>query len=106
MSKENGWYEASLVRDARPIRRGCFHVSLPGDFQLLIGRDMGNRLAIRQLIVNALTWSAVVAVALAIAGGLLVRRAVLGRVAQVNRTTAAIVQGRSQPPPDGGRQRR
>lgn len=93
VSKENGWYEASLVRDGKTYPARLFHVSLPGDFQLLIGRDMGNRLAIRQLIVNALTWSAVVAVALAIAGGLLVRRAVLGRVAQVNRTTAAIVQG-------------
>jgi signal transduction histidine kinase len=90
---ETGWYEASLVRNGRTYPARLFHVSLPGGFQLLIGRDMGNRLAIRHLLVNALTWSAAAALVLAIAGGLLVRRAVLGRIGQVNRTTAAIVQG-------------
>ncbi|HEY1719728.1 MAG TPA: HAMP domain-containing sensor histidine kinase [Magnetospirillaceae bacterium] len=93
VGKDTGWYEASLVRDGHTYPARLFHVSLSGGFQLLIGRDMGSRLAIRHLIVNALAWSALVAVALAIAGGLLVRRAVLGRIAQVNRTTTAIVQG-------------
>ena len=93
VGSDNGWYEAPLVRDGRTYPARIFHVSLPGGFQLLIGRDMGNRLAIQRLIVNALAWSALAAVALAIGGGLLVRRAVLSRVTQVNRTMAAIVQG-------------
>jgi len=90
---ERGWYQATLERDGRAYAARLLHVVLPGNFQLVVGRDVQSRLAIRALIVNALAWSALAAVVLAIGGGWVVRRAVLGRIAQVNRTTAAIVQG-------------
>jgi signal transduction histidine kinase len=101
---EQGWYQALLVRDGRPYAARLLHVSLRGGFQLLVGRDVQSRMAIRTLILNALGWATFAAVVLAIVGGLLVRRAVLGRIAQVNRTTAAIVQGdlsRRLPATDG-----
>jgi signal transduction histidine kinase len=100
---EQGWYQAALVRDGRPYAARLLHVSLRGGFQLLVGRDIQSRLAIRALILNALGWATLAALILAIGGGLLVRRAVLARIAQVNRTTAAIVQGdlrRRLPAPD------
>jgi len=90
---EQGWYQAALVRDGRPYAARLLHVSLRGGFQLLVGRDIQSWLAIRALILNALGWATLAALILAIGGGLLVRRAVLARIAQVNRTTAAIVQG-------------
>src|SRR5262249_37849090 len=61
---DSGWYQARLVRDNRSYPARLFHVSLPGGFQLLVGRDMGNRIAIRELIINALAWSALAVVAL------------------------------------------
>jgi len=88
-----GWYQAALERDGHPYAARLLHVSLRGGFQLLVGRDVQSRMAIRTLILNALGWATLATLGLAILGGLLVRRAVLGRIALVNRTTAAIVQG-------------
>jgi signal transduction histidine kinase len=93
VGNQEGWYQTSLVREGRAYPARVLHVGLRGGFQLLVGRDIANLVAIRTVLFNALTWAALAAVGLAVGGGLLVRRAVLGRVAQVNRTTAAIVQG-------------
>ncbi len=93
VGKDTGWYQTSLVREGHSYPARVLHVALTGGFQLLVGRDIGSLVALRRVIVNALAWSALAALVLAVGGGLLVRRAVLGRIAQVNRTTAAIVQG-------------
>jgi len=90
---EPGWYRATLERGGRAYAAQLLHVALPGGFQLVVGRDVQSRLEIRALILHALAWSALAAAALAIGGGWTVRRAVLGRIAQVNRATAGIVQG-------------
>lgn len=100
-----GWYQAPLVREGHPYAARLLHVSLRGGFQLLVGRDVQSRMAIRTLILNALGWSSLAALGLAVAGGMLVRRSVLSRIAQVNRTTAAIVRGdlsQRLPASDGG----
>ena len=88
-----GWYQAELVRGGHTYAARLFHVALPGGFQLLVGRDVQTRVVVRGLIVRALAWAAAAALALAIGGGIVVRRAALARIALVNRTTAAIVQG-------------
>ena len=90
---DQGWYQAALERNGRTYPARLLHVGLPGGFQLLVGRDVQSRVAVRARIVDALAWTALAALVLAIGGGLVVRRAVLSRVAQVNRTTEAIVQG-------------
>jgi signal transduction histidine kinase len=68
-------------------------VLLPSGYHLLVGRDVQDRVALRAEIVSSLVWTALVALVLAIAGGLLVRRAVLARVAGLNQTVNAIVHG-------------
>lgn len=88
-----GWYQVGLVRDGRVHATRILHVLLPGDYHLLVGRDVQDRLTLRALIVNALAWAAAAAVVLAIAGGLLVRRATLGRIEEINRTASGIVRG-------------
>lgn len=90
---DQGWYQAALERNGHAYSARMLHVGLPGGFQLLVGRDVQSRVEIRARIIDALAWTALAALALAIGGGLVVRRAVLSRVAQVNRTTEAIVQG-------------
>ena len=67
--------------------------NLPADFHLLVGRDIQDRAAIRDVILNGLAWAAFAALVLAVAGGIMVRRAVFKRVETINRTAAAIVQG-------------
>ncbi len=93
VDRRPGWYQAELVRQGKRYATRLLNVALPGEFHLLVGRDVQNRVELRALILEGLGWAALAAAALAVAGGLLVRRAVLARVAQLNTTTTAIVQG-------------
>jgi signal transduction histidine kinase len=88
-----GWYQINLVRDGNLHVTRALFVELPGGYRLLVGRDVEDRVEVRGLIVSALGWSSLGALILAVAGGLLVRGAVLRRVEAINRTATAIVQG-------------
>jgi signal transduction histidine kinase len=88
-----GWYEIGLARAGKLHATRILYAALPGGYRLLVGRDVQDRVAIRQLILGGLAWAAGIAVLLAIAGGLLIRRGVLGQVEAINRTAAAIVRG-------------
>jgi signal transduction histidine kinase len=88
-----GWYDINLERDGKlHVTRALFGL-LSGGYRLLVGRDVQDRVEVRGLIVDSLIWASLVASILAIAGGLLMRRAVLARVESINRTANAIVQG-------------
>jgi signal transduction histidine kinase len=88
-----GWYEIGLARGGRLHATRIFHAVLPGGYRLLVGRDVQDRVAIRGTILGGLVWAVGIAVLLAIGGGLLIRRWVMGQVDAINRTTAAIVRG-------------
>lgn len=88
-----GWYQINLVRDGNLHMTRVLFLELPSGFRLLVGRDVEDRIEVRELIVSALGWSSLGALILAIAGGLLVRGAVLRRVEAINRTATAIVLG-------------
>ena len=88
-----GWYEIDLVYQNRLHATRFLHVVLPGNFQLLVGRDVQDRVAMRALFLRSLAWAVLVAVAFAILSGLLLRRTVLRRIETINRTANAIVQG-------------
>lgn len=88
-----GWYEVQLVhRDQLHMAR-LLHVALPGNFQLLVGRDVQDRVGIRNLFLRGLAWAGVAALAFAFFGAWLIRRAVERRIEGINRTATAIVQG-------------
>jgi signal transduction histidine kinase len=88
-----GWYKIWLIRNDRFRTLQVQHVLLFDGYHLLVGRDIQERAEIRSLIVNGLGWAAIGALLIAVAGGLLVRRAVLRRVEDINSTAVAIVQG-------------
>jgi len=88
-----GWYEIGLARAGRLHATRILFAQLPGGYRLLVGRDVQDRVAIRHLILGGLIWAVGIAVVLAIGGGLLIRRGVLGRVEAINRTAAAIMRG-------------
>lgn len=90
---EPGWHQTQLTYRNQLHATRILYVALPSGFNLLVGRDVEDREAIRQAIVDALGWAAAVAAVLAIGGGLLVRRAVLGRVDAIHLTTEAIIHG-------------
>ncbi|MGH6981372.1 MAG: ATP-binding protein [Stellaceae bacterium] len=88
-----GWYEIGLARGGRLHATRIIYAELPGGYRLLVGRDVQDRVAIRRTILGGLAWAVGIAVLLAVVGGLLIRRGVLGQVEAINRTTAAIVRG-------------
>ena len=93
VGRDPGWYEIKIVQDGKLRATRVLNVNLPADFHLLVGRDIQDRAAIRDVILNGLAWAALAALLLAVAGGIMVRRAVFKRVETINRTAAAIVQG-------------
>jgi len=88
-----GWYEIGMARAGRFHATRILAVVLPGGYRLLVGRDVQDRAVIRQTILGGLAWAIGVAVLLAIAGAMVIRRGLLGQVEAINRTTAAIVRG-------------
>lgn len=66
---------------------------LPGNFHLLVGRDMQERAIFRAIVLEALAWSSAGTLALGVLGGLLLSRRVLGKVEQVAATARRIVAG-------------
>ncbi len=66
---------------------------LPGGYRLLVGRDLRDAAAFRARIRNTLAWSALLTLALGVAGGLFMTRNMLRRVEAVNRTSARIIHG-------------
>ena len=90
---KSGWYQISLLFNEKLRTIRIEEVALPNGFYLLVGRDIRDQTEVRALIIDGLSWAALSALVLAVAGGVLVRRAVLRRVENINRTASAIVRG-------------
>jgi signal transduction histidine kinase len=66
---------------------------LGGDFRLLVGREVEDRLQIEAQIRRTLGWGLALTLLLGLAGGLAMSRGMLGRVDAINRTTRRIMAG-------------
>jgi signal transduction histidine kinase len=88
-----GWHQVQLAYQGNLHATRFFYVVLPDGYQLLVGRDVQDRVAIRQEILRGLAWSAAMAILLAMIGGLVVRRGMLRRVDAITLTTTAIIRG-------------
>jgi signal transduction histidine kinase len=103
----SGWPEARQIRpgwiafpvDAEYQGRRETHQAvgrvfvLPRGYRLLVGRDLRDASAFRSRILRTLAWSALLTLALGVAGGLFMTRNMLRRVEAVNRTSARIIHG-------------
>lgn len=77
--------------ERRRARARSFRLS--GDFHLLVGREVEDRLQIQALIKHAIGWGLALTLILGLAGGFLMSRGMLGRVDAINRTTRRIMAG-------------
>ena len=84
---------ASMTVGDRAIRASIVHVELPGGYNLLVGRDLARLKPLETRFWYGLAGSFGVLLLVGLAGGLLVRRAVLSRIDRINQTAARIVQG-------------
>ncbi|MEA3639031.1 MAG: HAMP domain-containing sensor histidine kinase [Lamprobacter sp.] len=66
---------------------------LRGDLRLLVGRDVRELTAIRQLILDAMTWGLAITVGLALLGGWLMGAGIVRRLDIVNQVSREIMQG-------------
>ncbi len=66
---------------------------LRGDLRLLVGRDVRELAAIRDLILDAITWGLAITVGLALLGGWLMGAGIVRRLDVVNQVSREIMQG-------------
>lgn len=87
------FFEIQIQRGAVRSLSRVQRFDLPGDFRLLIGREVAVRVQLRNLLTNALLWALVIVVGVAMVGGLIVRNLFQGSIANVSATAAAIAAG-------------
>ena len=68
-------------------------IVLPGNFHLLVGRNLRDARLFRLRVTNTLGWAALITLGLGIIGGLLMTRNMLRKVDAVNRTSTRIIHG-------------
>ncbi len=73
--------------------RALQEFDLPGEFHLLVGRDVRVRAQLRSLLTDALLWAFLVVLAMATVGALVVRSLFRRTLANVSATTAAVSAG-------------
>ena len=93
VGREQGWHQIELSPQGDMHATRILYVVLSSGFHLLVGRDVEDRVAIQQAILDGLGWAAATAMLLAIGGGLLVRRAIVRRVEVINLAATAIIHG-------------
>lgn len=71
----------------------AFHIKLSGGYELLVGRDVEELHAFRNVIQNAIYWGVGVALALGLGGGYLTSRNFLRRVDAITDTSRTIMAG-------------
>lgn len=91
--RTDGWYELPVQRAGVSSMARVARFNLPGDYALLVGRDVRTRVQLRHLLRDALLWAMVVVVVMASAGALVVRSLFRSTLANVSATAAAIAAG-------------
>lgn len=87
------WLEAPISHDGTASIGRVYAMEIEGGYRLLIGRDVANRLRLRDLVGDAVLYGSALAVVLAGLGGVLVQRVLQRRIDQVAVTASAIGQG-------------
>jgi signal transduction histidine kinase len=89
----SGTQTVSIRVGRRVIRASLLHAMLPGGYHLLVGRDVARFERLETLFLYGLAGAGLVVLSVGVAGGLLVRRALLSKVNDINQTAFAIMHG-------------
>ncbi|MGD9609138.1 MAG: sensor histidine kinase [Desulfovibrionaceae bacterium] len=91
----SGWSDATLedTENFEPRRVRMRYFLLPGNFHLVVGRDVSERVKVERLIIDALIWGLAFTVVLGGVGGVLTSRWMLKRIDVINRASREIMNG-------------
>lgn len=91
----SGWFDATLedTENFEPRRVRMRYFLLPGNFHLIVGRDVSERVKVERLIMDALIWGLGLTVVLGSLGGLLTSRWMLKRIDVINKASREIMRG-------------
>ncbi len=96
-TEEGGWLEFTYSRSVGGKEEvhaaRARHLELQGGFQLLVGRDIHERLRIEKIMQNTLVWAVILTLGLGLGGGILMSRNMLRRIEAINRTSREIIAG-------------
>lgn len=87
LSQELGW----KVEETHPARARVFIV--PGGLRLLVGRDVSEFMAVKQLVERAINFGMAITFALAMIGGIMMSRSTARRVELINQVSQKIMAG-------------
>lgn len=87
LSQELGW----KVEETHPARARVFIV--PGGLRLLVGRDVSEFMAVKQLVERAINFGMAITFALAMVGGIMMSRSTARRVELINHASQKIMAG-------------
>ncbi len=90
---ESPWTRLALQRDGSETEARLLRVQLGEGLQLLVGRDVAEKLQLRALLSEGIAWAATASAALALVGAWALRRALENRLRPIYRTAAAIGTG-------------
>jgi signal transduction histidine kinase len=87
------WFDHRVERAGARSKLRLHHIEMPGDYHLLVGRDVEARSQISRLLADAMLWAAAIAVVLGSVGAWAVRGLFRATLADVSATAAAIGAG-------------
>ena len=95
---QDGWLNFTLddglgwpTAEPRPARARIFIV--PGGLRLLVGRDVNDFMAVKELVERAINFGMAITFALAMFGGIMMSRSTSKRVELINQTSQKIMRG-------------
>ncbi len=96
-TQAEGWLDFTFERPVgetteRHVARAR-HFSLPGNFQLLVGRDVQERVDIGSRVQQSLIWALALTVVLGLLGGVMMSRNMLRRIDAINLASQDIMAG-------------
>src|SRR5262249_5999328 len=95
---EGRWMTFAIDRsefgDTEPHRAQALHITLlPGGYNLLVGRDMRAQERFQEALASAFFAALAVIIALGVVEGLVMSRAILGRIEAINQAAERIMRG-------------
>jgi signal transduction histidine kinase len=92
---QDGWLTLNLDKpeSGRKGETRIRYFLLPGNYHLLVGRDVSERNKLQGMIIDSLGWAFFITLALGVIGGLFISRGMLGRLDVVNKAIREIING-------------